>query len=66
MTNAEKFEEVFGIKIEEHLRYRLRDLCKLISNKPCADISCEDCPAFRFWEREYKEEQNDQYKRSTV
>ena len=47
MTNAEKFEEVFGIKIDENYP---AGICKTISH----DICDEECPAYKFWDRKYK------------
>lgn len=53
MTNAEKFEEVFGIKIDENYP---APICKCIDIHICErSITCSECPAFKFWEREYKE-----------
>ena len=52
MTNAEKFEEVFGIKIEEDYP---AGICRAISHDICEQNICdEECPAFKFWDREYK------------
>jgi hypothetical protein len=53
MTNAEKFEEVFGIKIDENYP---APICKCIDIHICeSSIDCSECPAFYFWEHEYKE-----------
>lgn len=53
MTNAEKFEEVFGIKIDENYP---EDICQSIDHNICVEHDCSDCPAFKFWDQEYKEE----------
>jgi hypothetical protein len=55
MTNAEKFEEVFGMKIDEDYP---KGICQSIDHKICIEHNCSDCPAFKFWDREYKEETN--------
>ena len=52
MTNAEKFEEVFGIKIDEDYP---ADICHSIDPKICEEHHCSDCPAFKFWDQEYEE-----------
>lgn len=52
MTNAEKFEEVFGIKIDEEYS---SGICQSIDHKICEEHNCPDCPAFRFWDKEYVE-----------
>ena len=50
MTNAEKFEEVFGIKIDEYPD----DLCSSADNKYCINsATCGDCVLFHFWDKEY-------------
>lgn len=50
MTNAEKFEKVFGIKIDEYPS----DLCDIADHKYCKNcITCHDCELFKFWGREY-------------
>ena len=50
MTNAEKFEEVFGLKIDEYPA----SICFTIDQSICPEHNCDDCPAFKFWDREYK------------
>lgn len=53
MTNAEKFEEVFGIKIDEDYP---ASICQCVDTRICEGTnSCPEYPAFKFWEREYKE-----------
>ena len=60
MTNAEKFEEVFGIKIDEDYP---AGICQTISHDICEQNICtEECPAFKFWDREYKEPVKSFYK----
>ena len=52
MTNAEKFEKVFGIKIDVYPA----DLCDIVDHDICVNAnSCDDCPVYHFWEKEYKE-----------
>lgn len=51
MTNAEKFEEVFGLKIDEYPA----GICQTISHDICEQNICdEECPAYKFWDRKYK------------
>ena len=52
MTNAQKFEEVFGIKIDEHPA----DLCDIADHEICMNHSCSHCPLHKFWEKQYLEE----------
>ncbi len=59
MTNAEKFEEVFGIKIDDE-GYP-SGICQSIDHKICEEHNCPDCPAFKFWDQEYKEEREDRW-----
>jgi hypothetical protein len=56
MTNAEKFEEVFGYKISDFPV----DPCDIIS-RVCALHTCPSCPLFHFWEKEYTREENVKY-----
>lgn len=50
MTNAEKFEEVFGIKIDEYPA----DLCDTADHKYCTNSNdCPDCVLYHFWDKEY-------------
>lgn len=52
MTNAEKFEEVFGIKINNYPR----DICDIADHKYCTNANnCHECEIFKFWDREYVE-----------
>lgn len=45
MTNAEKFEKVFGIKIDESLA----GACIIIDHQKCIDASdCTHCIAHKF------------------
>lgn len=55
MTNAEKFEEVFGIKINEDPAA----ICGCIDVRICEDNNCDTCPAFKFWKREYKNDKTE-------
>lgn len=52
MTNAEKFEEVFGIKIDEC--YPAAP-CDIFDHNICIEHNCTyECPAYKFWSRKYK------------
>lgn len=52
MTNAEKFEEVFGIKIDEDYP---ADPCEIFHHSICIEHSCcTRCPAYNFWNRKFK------------
>lgn len=53
MTNKEKFEEVFRIKLVEHPV----TICHSTSLKEC-DGKCETCKSHGFWEREYEDVRN--------
>ena len=51
MTNAEKFKEVFGIKIDEYPG----TLCDIADHSYCIDASdCHHCKLFNFWKRKYR------------
>lgn len=51
MTNAEKFEEIFGIKINEELV----NMCNIVDRQICVDASdCNHCPSHKFWEKQYR------------
>ena len=55
MTNAEKFEQVFGIKIDG----LASDLCDIVDHGICINnTSCNRCPLFHFWKKRYKEKKN--------
>lgn len=48
-TNADKFEEVFGHKVDNNE-------CPLIGNSECFhNKSCSGCPNKDFWKKRYKE-----------
>lgn len=52
MTNAEKFEEVFGMKID---KYYAEDPCDMVDHEICVNHSCsKGCPLYHFWEKEYR------------
>ncbi len=52
MTNAEKFEKVFGIKIDDYPS----DICDIADHKYCIDANnCHECTIFKFWSKEYVE-----------
>ena len=49
MTNAEKFEEVFGFKPDIHRHCVVpMSVCEKMPN-------CRTCPFYAFWDKEYKE-----------
>lgn len=51
MTNAEKFEEVFGLKIDEFPD----SICDILDHSICIEHDCNyGCPAYKFWDRKYK------------
>ena len=49
MTNAEKFEEVFGFKVDEYPG----DPCDIVDHEICVSNGCDDCPIRAFWGKEY-------------
>ena len=52
MTNAEKFEEVFGVKISDMYP---ADPCDIFDEHICTDSpSCSKCIAYNFWGKRYK------------
>lgn len=55
MTNAEKFEEVFGYKIDEFAE----NPCGTVEYNICIDHNCDNCPILGFWRKEYKEVKHD-------
>lgn len=60
MTNAEKFEEVFGHKLNPN--YFKKWSCAIFNTNPCKkyDFDCNKCPLFYFWDKEYKAESEEQ------
>jgi len=57
MTNAEKFEEVFGIKIDEYPD----TLCDIADHDICVNASdCSHCRLHKFWEKQYRKKRSDQ------
>lgn len=65
MTNAEKFEEVFGIKIDSCPD----DPCCIADDKYCSvngfsglikDKKCQDCELFQFWSKEYNKTEDNE------
>lgn len=52
MTNAEKFEEIFGYAIDEFPI----DPCDMIDHRVCANWgdSYSKCPIYNFWNKHYK------------
>lgn len=56
MTNAEKFEEVFGIKVAEYPD----DPCNTAHDTYCIHSeTCSECRLYHFWSREYIETSKD-------
>lgn len=60
MTNLEKFQEVFGITIDDRYVRPLCQQCRILDTsdemKTCEDYAtCLECPLFKFWDKEYKE-----------
>lgn len=61
MTNLEKFEEVFGITIDDRFLSPARRQCKFLdfidsSKDKCENFTtCWDCPLYKFWNKEYVE-----------
>lgn len=52
MTNAEKFEEVFGIKISDEYP---ADPCDMADHHICINApSCSRCPLKGFWGKQYR------------
>ena len=65
MTNLEKFQEVFGITIDDRfIRYqgsqcRIIDLLDSDKVESCTKYAtCHECPLFKFWEKEYVEKED--------
>ena len=52
MTNAEKFKEIFGFKINDKI-------CVMPEEIPCPAEDCEDCPYNKWLDQEYKEQEHD-------
>lgn len=50
-TNADKFEEVFGVHIHHPM-----DICELVD---CSNIECIDCKLKGFWDKPYEEKKDD-------
>ena len=55
MTNLEKFEEVFGIKLDPYEAKNIKFPCDAAHIDFCDKHICADCPAKDFWRKEYKE-----------
>lgn len=63
MTNREKFKEVFGIDIPKDEHY----FCNMVTDHGCDKHgSCEDCPAFEWWDKEYNASITSQIKASVT
>ena len=65
MTNLEKFEEIFGIKLDPYEAKNTSFPCECAHIDFCdryecnlSDDSQNNCPAIKFWSKEYKEEKN--------
>lgn len=52
MTNAEKFEEFFGIKVDEFAA----DPCDIADRSTiCGNTNgCAECELYHFWEKQYR------------
>lgn len=51
MTNAEKFEEVFGIKIDDVPS----NICDIADRSICRNANgCVNCELYHFWEKQYR------------
>lgn len=63
MTNLEKFEEVFGITIDDRFIRSPSGQCTILdfvdpTIYKCEDyVTCHECPLFKFWEKEYAEKE---------
>ena len=51
MTNAEKFEEVFGYPVTKQ---NPEDPCDIVSSDICMNYSCSKCPIKNFWNKLYR------------
>lgn len=55
MTNAEKFEEVFGLKIDNFEKIKNLKLCELVDTKDiCKAHRCDNCKLSNFWNKQYR------------
>lgn len=55
MTNREKFEEIFGLQIDDFPAA----ICRVVDRSIYENNICnEECPAFKFWDREWKRRNN--------
>lgn len=55
MTNAEKFEEVFGLKIDAFERITSLKICELVDKKDiCKGHRCNNCKLGNFWKKQYR------------
>lgn len=60
MTNLDKFQEVFGITIDDRYIRSSGSRCYILdfigSSNKCEEYgSCHECPLFHFWDKEYIE-----------
>ena len=55
MTNLEKFEEVFGIKLDPYEAKNADFPCSCAHIDFCDKHICDDCPTKKFWNKEYVE-----------
>lgn len=61
MTNLEKFQEIFGVTIDDRFLSPSRRQCKFIdfidsSSDKCSDYAtCLNCKLHKFWDNEYVE-----------
>lgn len=56
MTNLEKFEQTYGMKVDD----MPDDICGIITHEICIEHNCNNkCPAYDFWNREYKNQKEE-------
>jgi hypothetical protein len=63
MTNAEKYEEVFGFKADPSVCPTTTcDVCPCSTKDSNGNISCEAAGTYSWWSSEYKEVKNEDIK----
>jgi len=62
MTNLEKFQEIFGVTIDDRFVRSGGGQCTVLdfidsdsTSSKCEEYSCPECPLHKFWDKEYKE-----------
>ena len=72
MTNLEKFQEVFGITIDDRFVRSLGGQCKILDFIDPTQYKCEfpgtchECPLYKFWDKEYVEKNKLNHGRESV